>query len=262
MKNPFSLAGKIAIVTGSGRGIGAGIAKVFAEAGATLALVARTQSQLDETAAEIRAAGGRAITIPADLTNISILPGIIERTVEELGGIDILVNNAGGGFSKKFVDIRIEDIESIFRLEVSVPFELTRLALPHLLNRPGANIINTVSPGAYMSPRGFLPHYIAKTSLAHLTRLMAADLGPRIRVNAVNPSMVETPALKKALESVDPAIKNAMIGSTRMRRTSKPEEVGYAALYLASPAAAFVTGTILDVNGGHVHEIMQMYPDL
>jgi len=136
-------------------------------------------------------------------------------------------------------------------------FKLSRLALPHLLARPGASIINTVSPGAYKAPRGFIPHYIAKTALAHLTRLMAADLGPRVRVNAIVPSSVETPALKPVLDS-RPEFRETLVRNIRMRRLSTPEEVGYAAVYLASPAAGFVTGTLLDITGGHVDEIMPM----
>ncbi len=261
MKKVFSLEGKAALVTGSGRGIGAGIARAFADAGATVAVTARTQAQIDTVAAEIRAAGGRAVAIQADLMDVSKLPALIEQTVKELGGLDILVNNAGGGHSTQFVDVRIEHLESLFRLEVAVPFELSRLALPHLLARPGASIINTVSPGAYKAPRGFIPHYIAKTALAHLTRLMAADLGPRVRVNAIVPSSVETPALKPILDA-SPEFRDTLLRHIRMRRLSTPEEVGYAAVYLASPAAGFVTGTLLDITGGHVDEIMPMIPDL
>jgi 7-alpha-hydroxysteroid dehydrogenase len=261
MKNVFSLEGKVALVTGSGRGIGAGIARAFADAGAAVAITARTKAQIDAVAAEIRGVSGRAITIAADLMDIGKLPALIEQTVRELGGLDILVNNAGGGFSTPFADVRVEHIEHMFRLEVAVPFELSRLALPHLLARPGACIINTVSPGAYKAPRGFLPHYIAKTALAHLTRLMAADLGPRVRVNAIVPSSVETPALKNVLDS-RPELRESLLRNIRMRRLSTPEEVGYAAVYLASPAAGFVTGTLLDITGGHVDEIMPMIPDL
>lgn len=260
MTNMFSLEGKVAVVTGSGRGIGAGIARVFAEAGAAIACVARTASQVEATAAEIRAGGGRAVAITADLNDTSQLPGVIKQAVAQLGGIDILVNNAGGGMSPAFVDTRIEHLESMFHLEVAVPFELSRLALPHLLDRPGASIINTCSVGTHRAPRGALAHYVTKAALGHLTKLMAADLGPRIRVNAVVPGPVETPALKEVLEK-HPAIRETIKNVVRMRRIARPEEVGYAALYLASPAAAFVTGTLLDIDGGKVEE-SRSTPDL
>ena len=261
MKNMFSLEGKVALITGAGRGIGAGMARVFAEAGAAVAAVARTASQVEAVAAEIRAAGGRAVAIIADLNDNSQLPGIIEQAVAQLGGIDVLINNAGGAMSPAFVDTRMEHLESMFHLEVAVPFELSRLALPHLLDRPGASIINTCSVGTHRAPRGALAHYVTKAALGHLTKLMAADLGPRIRVNAVVPGPVETPALKEVFEK-HPEIRERINNVVRMRRIARPEEIGYAALYLASPAAAFVTGTLLDIDGGNVEESRPISPDL
>jgi 7-alpha-hydroxysteroid dehydrogenase len=256
------LKGKVAVVTGGGRGIGAGIARAFSEAGASVALVARTKAQIDEVAAQINKSGGKAVPVQADVMDFPNLPKVIEQTVSELGGIDIVVNNAGGGFSKAFSDIRVEDLEAMFRLEVCAPFELSRLAVPHLLERPGASIINTVSPGVYKAPRGFLTHYIIKAGLAHLTRCMAADLGPRIRVNAIVPGAVETPALKQVLESQGQAFKDKLLGQIRMRKLSTPDDIGRATVFLASPAAEFTTGTLLDLTGGHVDELMPMYPDL
>jgi 7-alpha-hydroxysteroid dehydrogenase len=224
--------------------------------------VARTKSEIEAMAAEINEAGGKAVAVQADVMEFAKLPAVVAQTVSALGGIDILVNNAGGGFSKPFTDIRVEDLEALFRLEVCAPFELSRLALPHLLERPGASIINTVSPGVYKAPRGFLTHYVVKASLAHLTRCMAADLGPRVRVNAIVPGAVETPALKQVLESQGAAFKEKLLGQIRMRRLSTPDDIGRATVFLASPAAAFTTGTLLDLTGGHVDELMPMYPDL
>jgi 7-alpha-hydroxysteroid dehydrogenase len=258
----FSLQGKVALITGSGRGIGAGIARAFAKAGASVVLVARSQDQLDATAQEIRSAGGKAATIAADITDFAALPALVEKAAAAFGGLDVLVNNAGGGFSTQFTDVRVEQIEGMFRLEVLAPFELTRLCLPHLLKRPGASVINTVSPGVYKAPRGFLPHYIVKASLAHMTRLMAADLGPKIRVNAIIPGVVETPALKKVMEMQGEAFQQAVVGQIRVRKMSTPDDIGRATVFLASPAAAFTTGTMLDLTGGHVDELMQSYPDL
>lgn len=257
----FSLAGKVALVTGSGRGIGAGIARKFAEAGAAVAVTARTSDEIEAVAADIRSAGGQAIAIRADIGDPAQLPGLIERTVAELGGLDILVNNAGGGTSPAFVDTPYQLLESQFHLIVAMPFELARLALPHLLERPGACIINTLSPGSYKAPRGNLSYYVAKAALAHMTKLMAADLGPRVRVNGIIPGPVETPALQKIFDG-RPEIRDAAMRSTRMRRLGLAEDIGYAAVYLASPAAAFVTGALLPVNGGDVEEMRPVSPDL
>lgn len=258
----FALDGKVALITGSGRGIGAAIARVFAEAGAAVAVTARTTPEVETVASDIRAAGGRAIAITVNLSDTSQLPGLIERTVTELGGLDVLINNAGGGISPSFVDTRIEHLEAAFHLNVAVPFELSRLALPHLLERPGASIINMSSVGARKAPRGHLAYHVAKAALAHLSRLVAADLGPRVRVNALAPGPVETPALRHVLDTRMPGLRQILVDHTRMRRIGTVEDVALAALYLASPAASWVTGTLFDISGGDVDEIMPIAPDL
>jgi 7-alpha-hydroxysteroid dehydrogenase len=261
MSGELLLAGKVALVTGSGRGIGAGIARGFAKAGAAVALTARTATEIDAVAAEIRAGGGRATAIPCDLNDLASLPGLIERCVADLGGLDIIVNNAGGAMSPAFVDTTVDEIEEHFRLIVSVTFELARLALPHLLKRPGASIINILSPGATKAPRGNLAYYVSKAALAQLTKLMAADLGPRVRVNAITPGPIVTPALEKVF-SDNPAIRPIAEQSTRMRRLGLPEDVAKAAVFLASSAASFTTGAILPVDGGDVEERRHVSDDL
>ena len=259
--NPFTLEGKVALVTGGGRGIGATIARVFAEAGAAVAVTARTAAEVDGVADQIRSTGGTAVPIAADLFDVEQLPGIVERTVDELGGVDVVVNNAGAGGSPSFVDTRISHLEHSFHLMVSVPFELTRLALPSMLERPGASVVNMTSVGYERSTRGNLAHWTAKGALATLTRLMAADLGPKIRVNAIAPGAVETPGLAEVFER-RPGLRETVIESTRLKRMASPDEIAYAALYLASPAAANITGTVLDINGGPVDEIAPATPDL
>jgi 7-alpha-hydroxysteroid dehydrogenase len=258
--NAFSLDGKVALVTGGGRGIGATVARVFADAGAAVAVTARTTAEIEAVATEIRSSGGRAVAITADFAATDQLPGVIERSVDELGGLDVLVNNAGGGTSPPFVDTRIEHLETAFHMNVAVPFELARLALPHLLERPGASILNMSSLGARKAARGHLAYHVAKAALAHMTRMMAADLGPRVRVNSLLPGPIETTALRDVLEQ-RPELRDVLGERTRMRRLGTPEDVAYAAVYLASPAASWVTGVLLDVNGGEVDEITSS-PDL
>jgi 7-alpha-hydroxysteroid dehydrogenase len=260
--NPFSLEGKVAIITGGGRGIGAGIARVFCEAGAAVALTARTLAQVEEVAEEIRAAGGRALPIQADLYDNDQLPAVIDQTVAEFGGIDVLVNNAGAGGSPSFTDTRIEHMQAALQLMVLAPFELARLAAPSMLERPGASIINMTSVGYYRHTRGNLAHHTAKGAMAQFTRLLAADLGPKIRVNAIAPAAVETPGLREVFDRQAPGMREMIVENMRLRRMGTPEDVAYAALYLASPAASWVTGTILDIDGGPVDEIFQKEPDL
>jgi 7-alpha-hydroxysteroid dehydrogenase len=260
--NMFSLEGKVAIITGGGRGIGEAIARVFAEAGAAVALTARTASQVETVAAEIRAAGGRALPIEADLYDDAQLPAVIDKTIAEFGGIDVLVNNAGAGGSPLFMDTRVEHMRQAYQLMVLAPFELARLAAPSMLQRPGASIINMTSVGAFRHTRGNLAHHTAKGAMAQFTRLLAADLGPKIRVNAIAPAAVETPGLREVFDSRAPGMREMVIQHTRLRRMGTPEDVALAALYLASPAASWITGTVLDINGGPVDELYQNAPDL
>jgi 7-alpha-hydroxysteroid dehydrogenase len=258
----FSLEGKVALITGGGRGIGAAIARVFAQQGARVAITARTPAEVEAVAAEVREAGGRALAIAADLFDVAQLPGVIEKTIAEFGGIDILVNNAGAGGSPLFVDTRIEHMQKAFHLMVLAPFELARLALPSMLQRPGASIINMASVGAYRHTRGNLAHHTAKGALVQFTRLMAADLGPKVRVNAIVPGAVETPGLRKVFDTRAKGMRQTIIDHTRLRRTGTPEDIAHAAVYLASPAASWITGTLLDINGGPVDEIVPNAPDL
>ena len=262
MSDNLSLQGKVALVTGSGRGIGAGMARAFAEAGADVALTARTATDIEAVAAEIRAMGRRAIAVTTDVSDLGQLPGLIDRTVSELGGLDILVNNAGGAHpSPTFADTTVELIESTFRLQVSASFELARLALPHMLKRPGASIINILSPGSYKAPRGNLAYYVSKAALSHMTKLMAADLGPKIRVNAIIPGPIETPALLELMKE-RPEVRQAAAAAVRMRRIGLPADVGAAGVFLASSGASFITGALLPVDGGEVQEPRPVSPDL
>ena len=261
--SPFSLAGKVALVTGGGRGIGAGIARAFAAAGAAVAVTARTAEQLDEVVADVRDAGGRAIACPADLAELDQLPGVVARAVDEFGQLDVLVNNAGGGDEwRPFLDTRVEQLEAAFRFNVSVPFELARLSVPHMLERPGASITNISSIAITKAVRGHIVYDAAKGALTHITRSMAADLGPRIRVNAILPGATETPALRDFLDNADPKLRVMMVERTRLRRNGTVDDVANAAVYLASPAASWVTGTLLEVDGGAVDELRERFPDL
>jgi 7-alpha-hydroxysteroid dehydrogenase len=260
--NKFSLEGKVAIITGGGRGIGESIARIFVDAGCAVALTARTASQVESVAAEIRAAGGRALAIEADLYDNAQLPAVIDKTIAEFGGIDVLVNNAGAGGSPPFMETRVEDMQRAYQLMVLAPFELARLAAPSMLQRPGASIINMTSVGAFYQTRGNLAHHTAKGAMAQFTKLLAADLGPKIRVNAIAPAAVETPGLREVFDARAPGMREIIIKHTRLRRMGTPEDVALAALYLASPAAAWITGTVLEINGGKVDEIVESGPDL
>lgn len=259
----FSLQGRVALVTGGGRGIGAEIARTFAKAGAAVAVTARTAGDVEAVAKEIHADGGSALAYPTDIADHDNLPELIERTVDELGGLDIVVNNAGGGYEWcSFLDTTVEQLEASFHFTVATPFRLCQLAVPHLLERPNAAIINIGSVTVGKALRGHLTYEAAKAAVTQLTTSMAADLGPRIRVNGIHPGATETAFIREFLDSRPAEFREAMINRTRLRRNGTPADIANAAIYLASPAASFVTGTMLDVNGGPVDELQSMFPDL
>jgi 7-alpha-hydroxysteroid dehydrogenase len=252
----FALTGQVAIVTGAGKGIGASIATTFAAAGADVALVARTREDLEAVAECARRVGRRAIVVAVDVNDLDSLPLVVDRSMNELGRIDIVVNNAGGSTSYFFSDTRVEQLEAAFHFNASVTFELSRLAVPHMLTHGGGSIVNIGSVVSRKASRGTLTHGTTKAAVAHLTRLMAADLAPRVRVNAVLPGAIETASLDRVLTSMGPDIRATMIERTPMRRNGRPEDIAYAALYLASPAASWVTGKLLEVDGAAADELL------
>ena len=261
--NDFNLHGRSALVTGAGKGIGAAISRIFAEAGADVAIAARTKGDLDKVAESIRAMGRQALVIPGDVNNLAFLQELVDATVAAFGGLNIVVNNAGGSVSHAFTETTVDQLKASFHFNVAVPFELTRLAVPHLLAQEGGNVINISSMAGEFASRGSLAHSLTKASLTQLTRLSAADLSPRIRVNAVLPGAIETDALAGYLEQMDPKVREVMLERTAMRRNGTPEDIANAVLYLASPAASWVTGKLIEVDGKSEDNIIpSKLPDL
>jgi 7-alpha-hydroxysteroid dehydrogenase len=259
----FALTGRVAIITGAGKGIGAAIATTFAEAGADVALTSRTEADLESVAEQVRSFGRRALVVPGDVNDVGFLAELVERTAAELGGIDVVVNNAGGSLSRPFLETSVHQLEKSFHFNVAVPFELSRLAVPHLLEREGASIINIGSVAGEHAVRGSLTHSLTKSAMGQLTRLTAAELAPRIRVNAVLPGAIETDALRGYLDDYGPEVREHMIARTAMRRNGVPEDIANAALFLASPAASFITGRLLMVDGSASSGLMpRELPDL
>jgi 7-alpha-hydroxysteroid dehydrogenase len=257
----FRLDGKVAIVTGAGRGIGASIARTFADAGANVVLTARTKEQLDEVAADVRAAGGEALVIPADVNDNDVLEEIVARTVSELGRIDVVVNNAGGTMPRPFLDTSPGFFERSFHFNVTTAFVLSKAATPHLLASGEGSIVNISSAIGRLRDRGFVAYGTAKAALSHMTRLTAADLAPKVRVNAIAVGSIATSALEIVLDN--PEIHDEMVRRTPLKRLGRPEDIALCALYLASPAGSFVTGKLFEVDGGLEEANLEMgLPDL
>ncbi len=248
MLDRFRMDGKVAVVTGAGRGIGAAIARTYAEVGADLVLAARTESQLEEVAADVRASGGEALVVPCDVSDLDNLDGLVDQAVEAFGGIDVVVNNAGGSMPQAFLDTSVRAFEKAFHFNVTTAFRLTQLAVPHLLEREGASVVNISSAIGRMTDRGFAAYGTAKGALTHLTRLLASDLAPRVRVNGIAVGSVATSALQVVLDSEE--IHDEMVRRTPLRRLGDPVDIAAAALWLASPAGGWVTGKVIEVDGG------------
>ncbi|WP_067703925.1 SDR family oxidoreductase [Nocardia jejuensis] len=244
----FRLDGRVAVVTGAGRGIGAATALALAEAGADVALAARTPEQLEEVAGKIRALGRRAITVPCDLSDLSAVSAFAETAAAELGRIDIVVNNVGGTMPNTFLTTTPEFLEEAFRFNVSTAHALTVAAVPHMLETGGGSVVNISSMMGRSPGRGFLAYGTAKAALAHWTRLAAADLSPKIRVNAIAVGSVLTSALEVVAQQ--PEIKSAMESATPLGRLGEPWEIAAAIVYLSSRAGGYVTGKVLEVDGG------------
>ncbi|WP_245623266.1 SDR family oxidoreductase [Spirillospora albida] len=247
IQDRFSIEGRVAIVTGAGRGIGAASAVALAQAGADVVISARTQEQLRKVAAEIEAAGRRALIVPADLSEPEAAAGLADRAAAEFGRIDIVVNNMGGTIPNAFLDTTPEYLENAFQFNVSTAHALTRAAVPHMLET-GGSVVNISSVMGRVVGRGYLAYGTAKAALEHYTRLASLDLAPRVRINAIGVGSVATSALDFVL--TDEATRTEMETKTPLGRIGDPEDVAAAVLYLASPAAAYVTGSVLRVDGG------------
>jgi NAD(P)-dependent dehydrogenase (short-subunit alcohol dehydrogenase family) len=246
--SPFSLHNKTALITGGGTGLGLGIAKAMVEAGAKVIITGRREAPLQEATALL---GSNSHFYINDVTQTSGLVQLVNTIEEAHGPLDILVNNAGINMKKPALEVTDEDFNQIIQTNLNGVFALTREVGKKMVSRKQGCIIMITSMAAiYGIPH--VPAYTAsKSAVLGITRALATDLSPYgVRVNAIAPGFIETPMLTKAMQS-DENRKNKVLGRTPMGTFGKPEDIGYAAVYLASDAARFVNGIQLPVDGGN-----------
>jgi dehydrogenase/reductase SDR family protein 4 len=250
LSSAFSLNGKVALITGASKGIGFGIAEVFASAGATVVINSRKQDALDEKVNLLRKQEYRASGISCNVGNMSELPGLVEKTVERYGTIDILVNNAAvNPIMGPVHETSLEAFDKIMNVNVKAPYELCRLCYPYLRRSSDASVINISSIGAVSPETGLGIYSVSKAALISLTKVFAKEWADsKIRVNAICPGLIET----KFSESLwsNEKIMSKILQQLSIKRPGTISEIGLLALFLAANASSYTTGSVFTADGG------------
>lgn len=246
--SPFSLVGETALVTGGGTGLGLGIATCLAAAGANVVLVGRREPELQ---AACDAIGPQAVHVSHDITRLDLADDLVLRAEAAAGApISILVNNAGIHVKKLAVDTTPEDFQSVLTTHVCAAHALNRAVLPGMLERGHGNILFTASMASLFGIPMVIAYSAAKSAYIGMTRTLASEVSSRgVRVNAIAPGWIESAMMRKAL-SGDPKRMEKILGRTPMGGFGEASDIGWAAVFLCSPAAKFITGAVLPVDGG------------
>lgn len=246
--HPFRLDGEVALITGGGTGLGLAMARCMAEAGASVIIAGRREAVLRQAAADI---GPKARWVMHDVTDLQQAPALVAKAAEAAGGPpSILVNNAGIHLKKWALETTPEEFQSVLNTHVMGGFALTRAAAPAMVERKHGSILFIASMASLFGIPQVSAYAAAKSAFLGLVRTLATELSSHeVRINAIAPGWIESDMQRGAFAG-DPARARRILDRTPMGRLGTPEDVGYAAVYLCSPAAHFVTGTVLAVDGG------------
>ena len=243
----MKLEGKVAIVTGATSGMGRATAVLFAKEGAKVVVTGRNEERAQEVVDEIKGNGGEAIYVIVDASNVEDCKKIFDATIEAFGTVDILVNNAGMLSMSPLLDVSIEEWNKVFAVNVTSALYLTQLCAPVMKEKGKGVIVNVASVASYAAHHGFAAYISSKHAMAGLSKSMAWELGPEIRVNAIAPGAIHT----AMVDSIGgPSVLQGMIDNCPCKRVGQPEDIAGAALFLASDDCTFLTGQIIKVDGG------------
>jgi NAD(P)-dependent dehydrogenase (short-subunit alcohol dehydrogenase family) len=248
----LGLEGKVAIVTGASSGIGKATALKFAQEGAKVALVARRAEELEKLAGDIKADGGQALSVAADVTKQEDCKRVVEQTVEAFGGVDVLVNAAGIIATGTIENLKLDDWDYMMNINVSAPFYLTQQALPYLIAAKGS-VVHVSSVTGIRAFPGVLSYCVSKAAVTQLTYCSALELAPKgVRVNAVCPGVVRTQLHRTGYMNEEQYAKFLEHSKTThpLGRVGEPEEVADLIAFLASPKAGWITGEAVAIDGG------------
>ncbi len=249
------LAGKVALVTGAGTGIGRASAEAFAREGASVVLAGRRAEPLEEAAAAIEGAGGRARAVTGDVAVAADAERMVQSTVEAFGTIDVLMNNAGQELVASVIDTSESMWDRVLGTNLKAVFLMSREALPHMLEHERGSIINVASQLAFVGARNFAAYTASKGGVLNLTRSMALDYADRgVRVNALCPGAIDTPLLRRQFEDREgpQGTLEDLANLHPIGRLGEPEEIAPGAVFLASDESSFMTGASLVMDGGYI----------
>lgn len=250
----FSLSGKVAIVTGGGNGIGKACSLMLANAGASVAVSDLKVEDAKKVADEIKSKGGKAIAVACNVTEDAELVNLVDQTIKNFGKINFLVNNAGGGGGGREnpFKITVDDFAWRFKLNVFSAWRLSQLCVPHMKKEGSGSIVNISSMSSIMASHNMSAYGSAKAAMNQMTKYLAMDFGPEVRVNVVGPGAIKTDALASVLT---PEMEKEMLKNTPLNRLGMPDDIAGAVLYFCAPVSKWVSGQLLFVNGGGIQSL-------